>query len=43
MIDTREKAYAERLPRTDALLASGDPGGTAAAMSRSNQLRKHRA
>jgi hypothetical protein len=24
MIDTREKAYAERLPRADALLASGD-------------------
>ena len=24
MIETREKAYAERLPRADALLASGD-------------------
>ena len=31
MIDTRERAYAERLPRADALLASGAVGTAAAA------------
>ena len=36
MIETREKAYAERLPRADALLASGDRRGScSSAMSRS--------
>ena len=31
MIETRERAYAERLPRADALLASGAVGTAAAA------------